>query len=150
MQSQLGELGQTLRCKALHARRVVMSRHRGDQSRCRHVALQAHRLPRRAEADLHLRADGHPAEIPPQRLDNERVGLVAAVVAHPLPQQAGGNADANWRNRGLRLIHHDCLSLAPGKAAVWQAADPSAMMSALLKALISGTDANRASQGGEA
>ena len=116
MQPQFGELRQTLRGKVLHKPREVASRHRGDQARRCHVAHEPQRFPRRAEADFHFRADGDPSEIPPQRVDDERVGLVPAVVAHPLPQQAGGNADANGRNGGLSgWSIHGCLSSAPGK-----------------------------------
>jgi hypothetical protein len=63
-----------------------------------HVVLppyQSHRLARHAESDSDPRAGRHDPDVPRQLLEEERVALVPAVVAHLLAQQAGRHADAD-------------------------------------------------------
>ena len=64
---------------------------------------QADRRSRHAEAELDLRAHGHPLDERAQRVDEEGVALVAAVVAHLVAQQAGRDAEAD--PFGLPLLH---------------------------------------------
>src|SRR3972149_191854 len=68
-------------------------------------ALQPDGIARRAEADLHLRADVDPLDVAPKGLDQERVALVTAVIAHLLPQEARRHPDPH-----RRVAHASSLS----------------------------------------
>ena len=85
--------------EARHRAGQVPAALRGHQPRGRGIALEADRLARHAEAELHLGADGHPLDEAPERLGEERVALVAAVVAHGLAEEAGADAEAERRHR---------------------------------------------------
>ena len=85
--------------EARHRAGQVPAAVRGHQSRSRRIALEADRLARDAEAELHLGADGHPLDEAPERLGEERVALVAAVVAHLVAEEAGADAEAERRHR---------------------------------------------------
>jgi hypothetical protein len=76
-----------------HARGVIGAARHADQARGRRVAHQPDRLARDAHADLQLGADRDPGEVIGQHPGDVGVLLVAAVVAHRLAQQAGGDAD---------------------------------------------------------
>ena len=64
------------------------------------IALEADRLARRSEPDLDLGADGHPRHEAAERVRDERVALVAAVVAHLPAEEAGRDADLDLEIRG--------------------------------------------------
>src|SRR5262249_26467055 len=85
----------------------VLSRARHPQPHVAADALQADGWPRHAQSQLQLWADRHPLDEGTQVVGEKIVPLVAAVVAHFLTQQAGGDADARpgWGRRGLRDVH---------------------------------------------
>jgi len=87
--------------EARHRAGQVPAAVRAHQPRGRGVPLEADRFARDAEADLHLRADGHPLDEAPERRGEERVALVAAVVAHRLAEKAGADAEAERGHRWL-------------------------------------------------
>jgi len=63
-------------------------------------ALEVERLARHAEAELDLRAHRHPLHEAAEGLGEEGVALVAAVEAHPEPEQARRDADPDRLLRG--------------------------------------------------
>ena len=85
--------------EARHRAGEVSAALRGHEPRGRGIALEADWLTRNAETQLYLRADGHPLDEAPERLCEERVALVAAVVAHRLAEEAGADAEAERRRR---------------------------------------------------
>jgi len=85
--------------EARHRAGQVPAAVRGHQARSRRIALEADRLARDAEAELHLGADGHPLDEAPERLGEEWVVLVLAVPAHRLAEEAGADAEAERRHR---------------------------------------------------
>ena len=87
--------------EARHRAGQIPAAVRGHQPRGRGIPLEADRFARDAEADLHLRADGHPLDEAPERRGEERVALVAAVVAHRLAEKAGADAEAERGHRWL-------------------------------------------------
>jgi hypothetical protein len=67
------------------------------------MADQADRRARHAQADFDFRTHRHPLDERPERLGEEGVALVSAVVAHRLAEQAGRHAEADFL--GLPLRH---------------------------------------------
>src|SRR5262249_11135387 len=80
--------------EARHRLGVVAPAARCEETRRARVALEPDRLARDAETELHLGAHRHPLDPAPERVDEERVALVPAVVAHLAPEEAGADADA--------------------------------------------------------
>jgi hypothetical protein len=73
---------------------VVRAAPRSDESRCRRLALQSDGLAWHAEAELELGTDRHPLDPVAERVGEEVVKLVPAVVADLVPEQAGAHTDA--------------------------------------------------------
>ena len=59
------------------------------------VADDPDRLPRDAESDLDLRADGHETHEATEDVREKGLAFVSSVVSHALAEQARGYADAN-------------------------------------------------------
>jgi len=113
---QARELGGARPGEARHRAGQVPAAVRGHQARSRRIALEADRLARDAETELHLGADGHPLDEAAERLGEERVALVAAVVAHLVAEEAGADAEAERRHRvGLDVAVATCHPLSPWK-----------------------------------
>src|SRR4029077_367831 len=78
-----------------HRSGIILSRARHDEAHLAAPPLQPDRRPRGAHPQLHLGTDRHPVDVASEDVGEEGVPLVAAVVAHLLAQQAGGDADAD-------------------------------------------------------
>jgi hypothetical protein len=78
---------------APHAGGEVLARLLDDEPRRLGVAGQADRVAGDTKPDLDLGAHGHPLDERAERVGEKRVLLVAAVVAHLLAQEAGGDAE---------------------------------------------------------
>jgi len=102
--------------EARHRAGQVPAAVRGHQARGRRIPLEADRFARDAEAELHLGADGHPLDEAPERVGEERVALVPAVVAHLMAEEAGADAEAERRHRvGLDVAVATCHPVGPWK-----------------------------------
>src|SRR5450759_1574480 len=77
----------------LHPFRVIDPGPVRDQARVRRIPDESHRLARNGKPAVDLRADPQPLDEGTQRLVQEEVPLVPAVVAYLLPQQAGADED---------------------------------------------------------
>ena len=88
--------------EARHGLGQVPSGLRHHEPQAARRPLEAHRVARRAEPELHLGADRHPLDPLAERVDEEAVPLVPAVEPHGLAQQARRDADADG---GLGLVH---------------------------------------------
>jgi hypothetical protein len=61
------------------------------------VAYQPHSLARDGQPHFDLRTDGHPLDELAQDIDQKAVQFVAAVIAHPLVEEASTNAQTDDR-----------------------------------------------------
>jgi hypothetical protein len=87
----------------LHARGQVFAGRLDDQPRGRRVTDEPDRVARDAEPDLDLGAHRHPLDERAERVDQEAIALVAAVVANLLAEEAGGDAEPDLL--GLAFAH---------------------------------------------
>lgn len=91
---------------------------------------QLHGLPRSTHARFHFRADGDPLHVTADHVHQVIVALVPAVVADPLAEQAGGDADAH-RQFGPVDIHQGFV--APGRTAEYCFTHDSSVMPGSLR-----------------
>ena len=90
---------------SLHFPGVIHPGPYGDQARTGGIPDKAHRLARRGKAAFRLGTDRHILDEPSQRFHEERIALVAAVVADPFPQQAGADEDPDRSVRQIGCGH---------------------------------------------
>ena len=96
------QLGDPPRREPAHPRRMIGAAVHPPEARSVLAAHQADRLARRAHAHLDLGTDRDVADERRQRIGDEGVAPVAAVVAHAVPQQAPRHADADLLPAGRR------------------------------------------------
>ena len=92
-QSEAGQFFKPGLRPPLHPIRVIDPGPVREKERALRIPDEPHRLARDGEPAVDLRTYAHPLDEGTQRLDQEEVPLVPAVVAHLLPQQAGADED---------------------------------------------------------
>lgn len=95
MQIEIAQLGGSPRREPAHTRGIVLAAVHPPKARPVLAANQADRLARRAHAHLDLGTDRDVANERRQRIRDEDVAFVAAVVANGVSQQTPRYADAN-------------------------------------------------------
>jgi hypothetical protein len=82
---------------AVHGLRIVLSRLGSDQARIFLIAHQSNALSGYPQADLHFRTQWIPLDIGTQGMDQEIIALMTAVIADLMAQQAGADAQPQYR-----------------------------------------------------